>query len=53
MVQVTITCGEYRSGRQLLNLERRLEQEADTLSDEERREIEQEIAELEKFLGMD
>lgn len=53
LVQITITCGEYRGGRRLLALKRRLDQEAASLSERERREIETEIAELERQLGMD
>lgn len=53
MVQVTITCGEYRGGRRLLALKRKLDQEGDKISPRQRQEIEQEIAELERELGMD
>lgn len=53
MIQVTITCGEYRGGRRLLALKRRLDEEGATLSESQRREIEREIAELERELGMD
>lgn len=53
VIQVTITCGEYRGGRRLLALKRRLDEEGATLSESERREIEREIGELERELGMD
>lgn len=46
-----VTCGEYRSERRLLALKQQLD--GGGLSDEKRREIEEEVAELEQQLGMD
>lgn len=52
MVQITITCGEYRNGRRLLALTRQLETEKD-MDPKRRAEIEAEVAQLEHDLGMD
>ena len=46
-----VTCADYRLGRRLLALKTRLAQ--DNLDQQERRELEQEVAELEHQLGMD
>ena len=46
-----VTCADYRLGRRLLALRTRLAQE--DVPPEERRELEQEVAELERRLGMD
>lgn len=51
MTRPTITCAEYRGGRRLLALKLQLEKE--DLPAEERRLIEEEMAELERQLGMD
>ncbi|MGD8564484.1 MAG: hypothetical protein PVG03_18225 [Desulfarculaceae bacterium] len=46
-----VTCADYRLGRRLLALKTQIQDK--DLSPEKRREIEIEIAELEKSLGMD
>ncbi len=46
-----VTCADYRLGRRLLALKTRLARE--DLPPEERREVEREVAELERRLGMD
>ncbi len=46
-----VTCADYRLGRRLLALKTRLAQ--DDVTPEERRELEREVAELERQLGMD
>ena len=52
MERVTMTCGEYRSGRRLLALKLQLEEDQ-RLDPRRRVEIEAEVARLEQELGMD
>ena len=52
MTSLNVTCGEYRSERRLLALKGILEQEKN-MDPRRRAEIEAEVAELERELGMD
>lgn len=47
----TVTCSDYRSGRRLLALKNELNRK--DLTPDKRREIEKEVADLERMLGMD
>ncbi|MCB2226650.1 MAG: hypothetical protein KQH53_08220 [Desulfarculaceae bacterium] len=49
--QPCVPCADYRAEKRLLSLKRQLSTEE--LSDEQRRELEAEVAELERLLGMD
>jgi hypothetical protein len=51
MTQPTVTCSDYRAGRRLLGMKQRLEEKG--LEPEERHKLEEEIALLEKEMGMD
>ena len=48
---MTVTCADYRLERRLLALKKKLHQE--DLSQAEREDIQQEVSELERTLGMD
>jgi hypothetical protein len=50
-IQIMVTCADYRLERRLLALKTQLQDK--DLSPEQRHEIEIEITELEKSLGMD